>query len=460
MKARIAMLLIVSLALLSLVSCTATGSENDPEAAVTEPLSHQADDVISASGQVRPARWAGLGFPVGGTASLVHVEEGQEVVAGQPLMELTAVQLERAVAEADAALAAAEAGLAQVKAGAPPQEIAAAEEAVLAALANVTVAQAQVSAARANLGQAQSGVAIAAAQEAVAQAGVKVAQAELDRAQAGAAPSERAAAQARLDKVRAAVRLAQAEYDRIGGATNTPQALALEQATLDLEIAQAEYDLLIAGPRPSDLAPLRAGVEAARAQSILAQAQADQARNQIAQAEAAVAQAEAGVEAARAQAGQAQAALDRLQAGPTPEEVAAAEAAVTQARERLASAEALLAQATLRAPFDGTIGLIQVRQGEEVLPGQTVIMLGDLSTLQVETTDLDEIDVARVRAGQRVDLTLDALPDQVLSGRVARVAPLSTLGQTATTYAVIVEFEETDPDLRWGMTAFVDIWVE
>ena len=57
------------------------------------------------------------------------------------------------------------------------------------------------------------------------------------------------------------------------------------------------------------------------------------------------------------------------------------------------------------------------------------------------TTDLDEVDIARVQTGQQVDLTFDALPDKVLRGRVARVAPMSTRGQTATTYTVLVEFE-------------------
>jgi HlyD family secretion protein len=185
-----------------------------------------------------------------------------------------------------------------------------------------------------------------------------------------------------------------------------------------------------------------------------------QAESQVAQAETAVAQAQAGLEAAQAQAGQAQATLDRLRAGPTPEEVAVTEAAVVRAREGLLTAQALLDQAKLQAPFAGTVGLIHVRQGEEVLPGQVVLMLGDLATLRVETTDLDEIDVARVKPGQVVDLTFDALPDRVLPGRVVRVAPMSTPGQTATTYKVVIEFEETDPALRWGMTAFVDIEVD
>jgi hypothetical protein len=55
------------------------------------------------------------------------------------------------------------------------------------------------------------------------------------------------------------------------------------------------------------------------------------------------------------------------------------------------------------------------------------------------------------------------VPDKVLSGRVAHIAPMSTPGQTATTYKVIIDFDgelAPDPALRWGMTAFVDIWIK
>jgi HlyD family secretion protein len=173
-----------------------------------------------------------------------------------------------------------------------------------------------------------------------------------------------------------------------------------------------------------------------------------------------VTQAQANVKISQAQVAQAQAELERLRAGATPEEIAVVEATVARAREALATAQAMLGQATLTAPFDGTVALIQVRPGEQVLPDQPVLMLGDLTTLWVETTDLDEIDVARVEVGQQVDLTFDALPEKVLPGRVVRIAPMSTPGQTATTYKVVVEFEESDPALRWGMTAFVDISVK
>jgi HlyD family secretion protein len=77
--------------------------------------------------------------------------------------------------------------------------------------------------------------------------------------------------------------------------------------------------------------------------------------------------------------------------------------------------------------------------------------------LWVETTDLDEIDVARVDVGQEVDVTFDALPDRVFTGRVKRISPMAESDGGGVNYTAIVELQELDPAIRWGMTAFVDI---
>ena len=55
----------------------------------------------------------------------------------------------------------------------------------------------------------------------------------------------------------------------------------------------------------------------------------------------------------------------------------------------------------LAAPFAGTIGTVYARVGEAVTPGQPLVTIGDLGQLQIETTDLSETDVARVREGQK-----------------------------------------------------------
>ena len=89
-----------------------------------------------------------------------------------------------------------------------------------------------------------------------------------------------------------------------------------------------------------------------------------------------------------------------------------------------------------------------------------LVIVGDLATLRVETTDLDEIDVARVSVGQQVGVTFDALPERVFAGTVTRVSPMATSGSGGVNYTVVIELDDVAPALRWGMTAFVDIEVE
>ena len=79
--------------------------------------------------------------------------------------------------------------------------------------------------------------------------------------------------------------------------------------------------------------------------------------------------------------------------------------------------------------------------------------------LDVETTDLNEIDAARVAVGDSVKVTFDALSDVVVIGKVKSIAPKASEG-SGVNYTVVVELSEWPETLRWGMTAFVDIEVE
>jgi multidrug resistance efflux pump len=281
---------------------------------------------------------------------------------------------------------------------------------------------------------------------AAAEAAVRAAEAELARLKAGPKPEEIAAAKARVDQAASVVRQAQAAYDKIAwqpGAGASPQAVALEQATANYEAAKAAYEALLRGATAEELAAAQARVDQARARLALLQAGATPQELAVAQAR---------VDQVRAQ-------LARLQAGATPEELAAARARVEAAQAALEQARARLDQVTLRAPFAGTVARLDVRVGEVVMPGQPVLILGDLSTLQVETDDLSEEDVAWVQIGAPVTITLDALPERTFQGRVIAIAPMASVDQGGTNYKVTVALEEQDPAMRWGMTAYVEVEV-
>jgi multidrug efflux pump subunit AcrA (membrane-fusion protein) len=87
------------------------------------------------------------------------------------------------------------------------------------------------------------------------------------------------------------------------------------------------------------------------------------------------------------------------------------------------------------------------------------LILADLENLRVETTDLNEIDAARVQVADPVIVTFDALPDVVVNGTVDSIAPKASAG-SGVNYTVIILLDEIPEQLRWDMTAFVDIQVE
>jgi hypothetical protein len=107
----------------------------------------------------------------------------------------------------------------------------------------------------------------------------------------------------------------------------------------------------------------------------------------------------------------------------------------------------------LVAPWAGTVTGVLVTRGDTVAPAATLVTLADLSRLRVETTDVDEYLIARLRRGQPVAVRVDALDQRVLRGYVRSAAlepqPALSGGQH---YPVVIDLAELPPDLRSGMT--------
>jgi HlyD family secretion protein len=272
--------------------------------------------------------------------------------------------------------------------------------------------QASVAIAQAQLAQLKSG---ATKEEiAVAQATVDNARAQLARVRAAATAEEIAIATAGIDRARAALKDAQAQYDRIKDdpwVGMLPQSAALQLATQEYTVAQARYAQVTKGASAEDM--------------------------QVAVSAVGVAQAN----------------LERVKAGARPEEITAAQA-------RLDQAQAGLAAATLKAPFAGTIASVSVKEGEMVSPGVPVITLGDLSNLRLETDDLSETNIARIKLGQPAAVTFEALPGKSFTGRVTYIAPISSQKSGGTNYTTYIELKSTDPALRWGMTGHIEIHIQ
>jgi len=415
--------------------------EREPTSVAPTELEETGEAFVEATGKVLPARWANLSFRNPGLVSEVLVEEGEQVEAGQVLARIESSELEAAVDQAEAALDIARAQLARLESGARPVDLGYAEVGADVARENVEAAELAVDVARANAVAAQSAV--------------TVAQASLTQQRAGPTADELEVARQNVEMAKAELYACQGQRDAVGGGRDRlgyqsgsyeaaeGQVMAAEWA---VSIAELNQRILKAGARPEQIAVVEAQVRQAEAAADVAKAQEDATQQQV------------GI--ARQQVRQAQAEIDLMKAPARDEDLAAARARVSQTAAALKGARAALERTQLVAPLPGTIIEVNLHAGEYVMMGVPIIVLGDLSTLRVETTDLDEIDVARVAEGRKATVTFDALPDMQLEGTIQSIALKSSPGGGGTSFKVIITFDEIDPRLRWGMTAFVDIETE
>ena len=398
--------------------------EEGPESAesVQEPYA------VIAEAAVVPVRHAALSLSASGIVAEILVGEGDAVAEGQVILRLQDAHQQAAVAQAEAGLESAQAQLSGLQAGPRAQEIA--------------TAQATLDAAEARLGRLEEG---ARPQDiSAARASLTAANASLRRLSEGPDEHTRIAAEADLANAEAALHRAQAAYDQVASRSDIgmlPQSLELQVATNAYTAARARYDALFADPDDDLVASAQAAVAQARAN--LDRLLTPATENELAEAEAAVRQA--------------QAQLDLVLAGIRKEEIASAEALVAEAGAAVQQARASLADTELRAPFAGTVADSYVKVGEQVVAGVPVIELADLGVWQVETTDLTELDIVRVQAGDEVAVTFDAIEALELPGRVVRVKSIGRERIGDITYMVTVQLDEQDPRLRWNMTAVVTI---
>jgi RND family efflux transporter MFP subunit len=158
---------------------------------------------------------------------------------------------------------------------------------------------------------------------------------------------------------------------------------------------------------------------------------------------------DAEVATAEAELAEAQQALADLRGGPDQADVAAA-------RARLAAAQEAVDQSRVLAPFDGTVVAISSFEGDWVGPNTAAAAVADLSHLQVSLS-VSELEIGQITIGQEATITVDALPDLTVEGRVANVSIVGSVNQGVVTYPVTVSVDDPDPALQPGMTAAVSI---
>ncbi len=259
---------------------------------------------------------------------------------------------------------------------------------------------------------------------AVAHLQVEVAQANYEAAvkKANLTDEQRVVARVSLDKAALSLQKAQSDYDKATANRQTDltaQAVALQQAKLDYAAAQANYNLQLANLNDTSVRSAAASLLSAKAN------------------------------------------LLKLQNSPTAQELQIAEAQLEQAQLTLQQAQYKLRDMQLIAPIDGIVTQVNVDRFSVVGATIQAMQIADLNQLRI-TVNLSEVDIAKVKVGQAVNISFDAIAElPQLTGTVEQIALVGTTTQGVVNYPVVVALPAMEANLvKTGMTANVAIVVD
>ncbi len=356
---------------------------------------------VSATGNIQPEAEISLSFDTAGRVTQVLVTEGQSVRQGQLLAELDVDAYLLSRDEALVSQKIAQAQLNKLLEPAKPSEIRLAQ-------ARISVAQASIVAADANRNARQV---------------------EYDELIKGLSDSDRATLEAEYAQAQSSVDESRSNLETV---EDTYRVTDAEVAAAEARMAQAINAANAARARLNSALDPPTSAEIASAQY------------QIAQAEETLRQANATLIDYQNQ-------LTDLQEGAEVEDIDIARSEMEKARISYELALLNIENAQLLAPRDGVISTVNVRVGE-LTSNTTAMVLADLQSYHMKV-QVDEIDVRQVQVGQRVELIMDALPDDDLTGQVTSISPTANEVGATITYEVEIVPDPTDASLREGMSA-------
>jgi HlyD family secretion protein len=404
---------------------------------------------VTASGFIE-ARTVSLASEVSGQIARLTADEGDEVQAGQTLVEINTDQLDAQRAAAEAAVALAEAQLARVQAGVRAEDIAVAQAAVtLAEAQRDATYQAWQDALLLRDNPQDLGVQIAAARTQL-----DISQRRIDQLAAvkDAAELINALRGREVTVVETPIHVSKVTpFGKFSKTIIQPEGTkraawaAWNLATTDVWSAWANLNGAVA-TRDADRQALN---------DLLAQRNnPQQAAVQVAQAEAAYRQALVGVDVAQAN-------LALVRAGATEEQIEVARAGLEEARAARDTLSVQRLKYTLRAPLAGLVTERPAHQGEMALPGKTLLSLANLDTVDL-TIYVPEPDVGQVALNQQVAVTVDSFPGQSFLGHVVFISDQAEFTpkniqtkeeRVNTVFAVKVRIPNPDHKLKPGMPA-------
>lgn len=167
---------------------------------------------------------------------------------------------------------------------------------------------------------------------------------------------------------------------------------------------------------------------------------------------------EADIEAAKRSLAEKEASLEKLKAGAADLEIRNRKLAVQQKNNSVVEARETYDSYSIKAPFGGVIASVDIAKGDNASSGSAIAVL--ITKERIAEITLNEIDAAKVKHGQKVNLTFDAIPDLSIAGEVAEIDTIGAVSQGVVSYNVKIAFSVQDERVKPGMSISASIITE
>jgi len=142
--------------------------------------------------------------------------------------------------------------------------------------------------------------------------------------------------------------------------------------------------------------------------------------------------------------------LAKMKAGPDELDIRSKKIAIQQKEDALITAKQNLAECYITASFDGIVAAIEVKKGDSVSAGTALASI--ITKQKITEISLNEVDITKIKVGQKATLTFDAVEGLSIAGTVLEIDTLGTVTQGVVTYNVKIGFGTQDERAKPGMS--------
>jgi len=131
---------------------------------------------------------------------------------------------------------------------------------------------------------------------------------------------------------------------------------------------------------------------------------------------------------------------------------------VSEAQRKLVDLRKDLGKSDLPAPVSGVLLDMNILKGQNANSGVTIARIQDHINLQT-VINIDELDIAKIKVGQKVEITLEALEGKVYKGTVEKIAVVGNSTNNFATYPVTISIDDPG-EIKIGMSCEATIQIE